>query len=120
MLGVGYRILARKELVNPPSVDCGEAAHNGFREGIRGNSGASQVVKNPPVNAGDPGLIHGSKGSHGKGNGNLLQYSCLENPVDRGAWRPTVHGVTVRHDLGINHHQGGSGLDALTTPPSPS
>ena len=92
MLGVGYRILARKELVNPPSVDCGEAAHNGFCEGSRGNSGASQVVKNPPVNAGDPGLIHGSKGSHGKGNGNLLQYSCLENPVDREAWWATVQG----------------------------
>ena len=94
MLGIGYRILARKELVNPPNVDCGEGAHSGFCEGSRGLSGASQMVKNPPANAGDPGSIHGSGGSHGEGNGNPLQYSCLENRMDRGVWGPTVHGVT--------------------------
>ena len=47
------------------------------------------VVKNTPANAGnsrDPGLIRGSGRSPGKGNGNLLQYFCLENPMDRGAW----------------------------------
>ena len=43
------------------------------------------VVKNPPVNAGDAGLIPGSGRSPGEGNGNPLQYSCLENPMDRGA-----------------------------------
>ena len=51
------------------------------------------VVKNPPANAGhagDSGLIPGSGRSPGGGNGNPLQYSCLENPMDRGAWRPTV------------------------------
>ena len=54
--------------------------------------GASQValmVKNPPANAGDvrdAGLIPGSGRSPGEGNGNPLQYSCLENPMDRGAW----------------------------------
>ena len=37
------------------------------------------------------GLIHGSARSSGEGNGNPLQYSCLENPIDRGAWRATVH-----------------------------
>ena len=42
--------------------------------------------------AGDLGSIHGSGRCPGKGNGNLLQYSCLENPLDRGAWRATVHG----------------------------
>ena len=62
-------------------------------------SGASQlalVVKNPPANAGvlrDPGLIPWWWRSPGGGNGNPLQYSCLENPTDRGAWWATVHGV---------------------------
>ena len=45
-------------------------------------------------NAGDPGSIPGSRRSPGEGNGNPLQYSCLENPMDRGAWKATVHGVT--------------------------
>ena len=48
------------------------------------------MVKNPQ----DPGSIPGSGRSPGKENGNLLQYFCLENPMDRGAWRATVHGVT--------------------------
>ena len=42
----------------------------------------------------DWGLIPGSGRSPGEGNGNPLQYSCLENPTDGGAWQPTVHGVT--------------------------
>ena len=50
------------------------------------------VVKNPPANAGDPGLITGLGRSPGEGNGNLLQYCCLGNPMDKGAWRATVHG----------------------------
>ena len=44
-------------------------------------------------NAGDPGLIPGSGRYPGDGNGNPLQYSCLENPMDEGAWRATVSGV---------------------------
>ena len=44
-------------------------------------------------NAGDLGLIPGSGRSPGEGNGNPLQYSCLENPLDGGAWWATVHGV---------------------------
>ena len=44
-------------------------------------------------NAGDPGLIPGSGRSPGEGNGNPLQYSCLENPMDGRTWRATVHGV---------------------------
>ena len=60
---------------------------------------ASQVVlmvKNLPANAEDirdAGLIPGSGRSPGGGHGNALQYSCLENPMDRGAWQATVHGV---------------------------
>ena len=48
----------------------------------------------PPANAGDVGSIPGSGGSPGEGNSNPLQYSCLENHMDRGAWWATVHGVT--------------------------
>ena len=55
------------------------------------------MVKNLPANAGeakDSGLIPGWGRSPREGNGNPLQYSCLGNPMDRGAWRATVHGVT--------------------------
>ena len=55
---------------------------------------AGSVVKNPPVNAGYVGSIPGSGRFSGEGNGNPLQYFCLENSMDRGAWRATVHGVT--------------------------
>ena len=55
---------------------------------------AALVVKNPPANAGDMGSIAGSGRSPGGGNGNLLQYSCLGNPRDSGAWWAAVHGVT--------------------------
>ena len=51
------------------------------------------VVKNPPANAGDTGLTPGSGRSLGGGNGKPLQYSYLRNPMDRGAWYATVHGV---------------------------
>ena len=51
------------------------------------------VVKNPPTNAANAGSISESGRSPGKGNGNLRQFSCLENPIDRGAWWVTVHGV---------------------------
>ena len=51
------------------------------------------MVKNLPAIAGDAGLIPGSGRSPGGGNGNPLQYSCLGNLMDRGAWRATVHVV---------------------------
>ena len=50
--------------------------------------------KESACNAGDAGLIPGSERSPGEGNSNPLQYSCLENSTDRGAWLATVHGVT--------------------------
>ena len=50
-------------------------------------------MKNPLVNAGDAGSIPGSGTSPGEGNGDLLQYSCLISPMDRGAWKAIVHGV---------------------------
>ena len=57
-----------------------------------GSPGGS-VVKNLPANTGDESLIPGSRRSPGGGNGNPLQYSCLGNLMDRGAWWTTVHGV---------------------------
>ena len=68
-------------------------------EALTQASRASQgalAVKNPPADAGDirdVGLIPGSGRSPGGGHGNPLQYSCLENPMDRGAWRAAVHGI---------------------------
>ena len=59
------------------------------------------MVKNPPANAGgirEAGSIPGWGRSSGEGNGNPLQYSCLENPMDRGAWEVTVHGLTIESD----------------------
>ena len=58
------------------------------------------AVKNPPANAGGAGSITELGRPPSRGDGNLLQYSCLENPMKRGAWRATVHGVTrVGHNL---------------------
>ena len=57
------------------------------------------VVKNLPANAGDLGLICGSGRSPGRGHGNPLQYSCLGNPMDRGAWWALVHGVAIKSDM---------------------
>ena len=53
----------------------------------------SSVGKDSTCNAGDSGSTPGCRRSPGGGNGNPLQYSCLENPMDRGAWQATVHGV---------------------------
>ena len=67
------------------------------------------VIKIPPAYAGDvrvAGLIPGLGRSLGVGNGNPHQYSCLENPMDKGAWRATVHGVAKRHDWAHTHHWG--------------
>ena len=60
-------------------------------EGFPGGS----AVENLPASAGDVGSIPGSGRSPGEGNGNPLQYSCLGNPMDRGTWWTTVHGVTI-------------------------
>ena len=65
----------------------------GFEIRLPGGS----VVKNLSASVGDPGdtgSIPGSRRSPGVGNSNPLQYSCLENSIDRGAWRAAVHGVT--------------------------
>ena len=60
----------------------------------------SSVGKEHACNTGDLGSTPGSGRSSGEGNGNPLQYSCLENPMDRGAWQATIHRMArVRHDL---------------------
>ena len=66
---------------------------------MEGSSQVVLVVKNPPANTGDirdVGSIPGLGKSPGGGHGNPLQYSCLENPVDRGAWQATVFRVAKR------------------------
>ena len=57
------------------------------------------VVKDSPAGRRDMGWIPGSGRSPGGGTGNPLQYSCLENPMDRGAWQAAVHGVTKSHNM---------------------
>ena len=57
------------------------------------------MVNNLPANAGDTGSIPGSGRSPGVGNGNLFQYSYLGNPMDRGAWWATVHGIEKESDI---------------------
>ena len=64
---------------------------------VMGFPGGS-MVKNPPAKVEDMSLIPGSERAPGEGNGNPLQYSCLGNPMDRGTWLVTVHGVTKESD----------------------
>ena len=71
---------------------CFQAISPVTREGCQASQ-LAQWVKNPPVNTGDMGLIPRLGRSPGEGNGNPLQFSHLENPMDREAWQSTVHGV---------------------------
>ena len=77
---------------------------------VRGASQVALVVKNPPTGAGDLGLILGSGRSPGGGHSNPLQYSCLENPMVRGAWWAMVHRVvksqTQLKRLSTEQHRG--------------
>ena len=74
------------------------------------------MVKNPPTSAGDMGLIPGSGRSLGEGDDNPLQYSCLGNPMDRGAWQCSPwHPKRAGQDLAANQQQ--QGLWPQTPPP---
>ena len=64
---------------------------------IQGFPGGS-VIKNPPANTGDVGSIPGSGRSPGEGNGNPLQYSYLENPIDRGDWYAIIQWIAKESD----------------------
>ena len=69
------------------------------------------MVKNWPISAGDireAGSISGSGRSPGGGHGNALQYSCLEDPMDRGAWRVTVHEIAKESDTTKQQQQYGA------------
>ena len=74
----------------------GETRLDFHLKGLFRASLVAQWKNNPPANAGDAGLIPGLGRIPGEGNGNSLQYSCLKkkNPMDRGAWQATVHGIT--------------------------
>ena len=88
-------ILRRDFLPRAAGLACGKE-----RGWVEKSAGLEAVSKSSAYNAGDLGSIPGSGRSPGEGNGSPLQYSCLENPMDRGAWRATVHGVArVGHDL---------------------
>ena len=76
--------------------------------GLQGFGGfpGSSVVKNLPANAGDTGLISDLGRSPREENGNPLQYSCLEIPMDKEAWQTTIHGVArVGHSLVTKQQQ---------------
>ena len=66
--------------------------------GVKGGFSGGSVEENLPANAGDTSSVPGLGRSPGEGNGNLLQYPCLENPMDSGPWWPTVHGVAEQSD----------------------
>ena len=72
-------------------ISSGKELHLGF-------PGVS-AIKNSPANAGDVGSIPGSGRTPGKGKGNPLEYSCLGNPMERGACQATVHGVAKESDM---------------------
>ena len=77
------------------------------------------VVKNPPTNTGDAGSTPGLGRFPREGNGYPLQYSCLGNPTDRGAWRANAHGVTrVRHACTTEHPRTINVLQSVWTFPT--
>ena len=86
VLGCGSK---SSKMVLPPGI-----SHESWN--LKGNviSSSSPVVKHSPVSAGDKGLIPRSRRSPGGGHGNVLQYSCLDNPMEKGAWQATVYGIT--------------------------
>ena len=85
-----HLLIDDRHLALPSSVFCVLIKIHGFP--------GSSIVKNLPANAGDPGSITGLGRSPGEGNDYPLQYSCLGNPMDRGAWQAAVHGVTKEWD----------------------
>ena len=85
-----------------------------FQIGTKQSSYGGAVVKNLPANAGDSGLIPESGRSPREGNGNPLQYSCLENPMDRRAWWTAVHGSQR------NGHGGNKSAYVIAPPSMPT
>ena len=103
MLCVNYRSILKKKvlhlLIEVPELSANFVCIFSISQQVHFTKGSQVVlvIKNSPASAGDirdSGSVPGSGRSLGKGHGNPLQYSCLENPMDRGAWRAIVHGVT--------------------------
>ena len=83
---------------------CSHCKYIAQQHRVRGFPGGA-VVKNPPASAGDTGSIPGLGRNPGEGHGNPLQYSCLENPMNRGAWWAAVHGSQrLGHDWCLSTH----------------
>ena len=85
------------EYIGKPKILCAALillSFTGFQMPNCEFSCSSSDGEEPAYSAGDPGSIPGSERSSGEGNGNQPQHSCLGNPVDRGAWLATVHGIT--------------------------
>ena len=93
--GVGVHLWHLAGLLSVPNVNSWGWCFWGPPKGVQGAFQVTLVIKNPLANAGDAILIPGSQRSPGTGNGNPLQYSCLENSMDRGAWQGSQR---VRHD----------------------
>ena len=77
---------------------CASIAADEIQTFLRGEFPGGSAIKASAWNAGDPGSIPGSGRSPGEGNGNPLQYSCLENPMEGGTWWATVHAVSKELD----------------------
>ena len=83
----------------PPSISS-QVQYNFFSQIVSIEwTSLGSVVKNLPANAGDMNSNPGLERSPVEGNGNPLQYSCLGNPMDRGVWQATVHGVSKELDM---------------------
>ena len=86
-------------------IACTENNHSAQAQNSKWDFPGGSDSKASVYNVGDLGSIPGSGRPPGEGNGNPLQYSCLGNPMDRGPWWATVHGVErVRHDLATEQH----------------
>ena len=88
-----------------PACQCRKWKRCRFDPGFPGGSDSKESA----CNAEDPGLISGSGRFPGGGNGSPLQYSCLENSMDRGAWQATVHGVENDYATYVHTSLGGEG-----------
>ena len=91
-----YGVAQSRTRLKRPSSSSGSVLYTGFPGG--------SVLKNLPANVGDAGSIPGLGKRPGEGNGNPVHDSCLENPMDRAAWRATAHGVTRVGHIYTNTH----------------
>ena len=93
-----YNLLARREKKKQREPPLYALTYPGFTEGSSEAFPRGSMIKNLPANAGDGSFIPESGRSPGEGNGNPLPYSCLGDPMDRGAWQATIHGVAKESD----------------------